>query len=296
MSGPPGALLRRLEAIVDDTVEALGGVGGGCINEAASIRVGGQRLFLKWTEAAPPGFFEAEADGLRRLGAAAAVRVPAPLFWGEPEGGAPAFLVMDHVEGLAAGQGFDRAGFGARFGAAMAALHAPGGESYGLERDNFIGALAQENGARPGWVSFFGEARLGAQVRLARAQGKLRGVHIDKVERLIERLPGLIPDDPGASLLHGDLWSGNYMIGGAGEPVLVDPAVYRGHREAEIAFTELFGGFPQSFYAAYRAALPLEPGYEGRRDLYNAYPLLVHVNLFGGGYVRQLMGVVERYL
>jgi fructosamine-3-kinase len=167
---------------------------------------------------------------------------------------------------------------------------------YGLDVDNYIGTLVQKNNQTTNWVEFFAKERLGHQKTIAVKRGTLRARQVQKLEMFIEKLPDLVPRDPGASLLHGDLWSGNYMVTSDSSPVLVDPAIYCGHREAELAFTTLFGGFPRTFYSAYDRAYPLEAGATDRYEIYNTYPLLVHVNLFGGGYVRQLMSSVEAFL
>jgi fructosamine-3-kinase len=167
---------------------------------------------------------------------------------------------------------------------------------HGLDHDGFIGLLPQQNGPCSSWVAFYRDRRIGAQLRLAVARGALSSAQIRKTERLMAKLAELIPDGVTPSLLHGDLWSGNTMVGADDRAVLVDPAVYRGHREVELAMTELFGGFPKGFYAGYREVSPVESGYAERRDLYQLYPVLVHVNLFGGGYGRQAEAIVDRYL
>ena len=169
------------------------------------------------------------------------------------------------------------------------------GPTHGLDHDNYIGSLPQENRPSESWLEFFSERRIGAQADLARAAGRLPGAVSRGLDRLLARLGDLLPDAVEPSLLHGDLWSGNYGVAGDGSPVMFDPAVYRGHREVELAFTELFGGFPRGFYTAYGSAWPLDPGYDERRDVYNLYPLLVHVNLFGGAYVSQVASIVRRF-
>ena len=259
-------------------------VSGGCINEACRVRVGDRDVFVKFNHQSPPGMFAAEAAGLDTLRAANALRVPAPLCWGE----SPAFLAMEYV---ASGRG----DVGEALGRGLAALHRSGGGAYGFGSDNFIGSLPQDNSPHDDWPTFFAQRRLRPQLELAARTAALGRDDVRAVEALIARLPNLLPGRPAPALLHGDLWSGNYMVALDGAPVLIDPAVYRGDREAELSFTELFGGFGRSFYAAYNEAWPLDPGYGERRDLYNAYPLLVHVNLFGGGYRGQLMAAVRRY-
>ncbi len=182
------------------------------------------------------------------------------------------------------------------FGAGLAAMHRCTSEKFGWKRDNTIGATPQINKYTSGWVQFWREHRLGYQLQLARVNG-----HTGKLqvlgEKLMAKLDSFFPGpDPAASLLHGDLWSGNYSFDSAGQPVLFDPAVYYGDRETDIAMTELFGGFPAVFYAAYRESYPLDPGYDIRKTLYNLYHILNHLNLFGGGYRHQAEQMMGRLL
>jgi fructosamine-3-kinase len=291
----PQALRRRLEEGLGAPIERLLPVSGGCINQAAAFAARGRRWFLKWNPSPLPELFALEAHGLGLLRQAGALHVPAPLQWEQAQGQTPAWLLMEHIGPPR--QALDRDAFGATFGAALAALHRntePQGR-YGLDRDNYIGSLPQHNGWMEHWPTFFAQRRLEPQLRLAADNKKLRPAQLKALGRVLDNLERLLPARPEASLLHGDLWSGNYMIGPQGQPVLVDPAVYYGDREVELAFTELFGGFSPSFYRAYEAAWPqADPeGWPLRRALYQAWPLLVHVNLFGGGYPKQLMSSLE---
>lgn len=281
----PAATLTAVADALGDTPQGLRPVGGGCINEAFQARLGGRTIFLKMNRACPPGMFSAEAAGLRALRATGTLRVPEPLAWSDDSG----FLVLEYIDA-------GHADVGQSLGRGLAALHRAGvAEAYGFEGDNFIGSLPQANPASASWPEFFGQHRLQPQLVRARDSGALSSGDVQVLEAVVRRLPELVPARPAAALMHGDLWGGNYLVDAHGAPVLIDPAVYRGHREVELAFTELFGGFGRRFYAAYDEAWPLEPGYRERRDLYNAYPLLVHVNLFGGGYRGQLMSAVRRY-
>lgn len=278
------ALERELGAPVG-TVES---VSGGDINEAWAVHVGGERCFVKSNSDAPADLFAREASALRHLHEAGALRVPEVIACGAR------YLVLEWIE-----TGRRGPDFGARFGEALAALHASVAAEpvrYGLDEDNYIGSLPQPNGWCASWTELYGERRIGAQLRIGETRGSLPADLVRAGRALIERLDTLIPTEPRPALLHGDLWSGNFMVDGAGAPVLVDPALYVGHREVELAFTELFGGFPDDFYAAYRAAWPLRPGYAERRGLYQLYPILVHANLFGGGYVSRARELVRRYL
>jgi protein-ribulosamine 3-kinase len=283
----PEAVSRAVQSALGDRLTDVRPVSGGNINEAVSGRLGGELVFLKYNRDGPAGMFEAEAAGLAALRSSKTLRVPRTLAWSDD----PGFLALEHIA-PSRGRG---EGVGEQLGRGLAQLHRSGTGAFGFETDNFIGSLPQRNCADDSWVAFFTNARLRPQLEHAARTGALGEAQVRAVESLLERLPQLLPDRPAPALLHGDLWGGNYLVGPAGEPVLIDPAVYRGHREVELAFTELFGGFDRAFYAAYEATWPLDPGYGERRDLYNTYPLLVHVNLFGGGYRGQLMSAVRRY-
>jgi fructosamine-3-kinase len=200
-----------------------------------------------------------------------------------------AFLVLEHL---------DLRGNGdyAALGRSLAAVHSIRGEFFGWLRDNYIGRTPQLNRCSPSWSDFWREARLGPQLSLARENGLGKSL-LRKGEQLAEAIPVLLSQHaPAASLLHGDLWSGNAGFLADGTPVLFDPAVYWGDREADLAMTELFGGFPQDFYSAYAEAAPLDPGYAVRKTLYNLYHVLNHANLFGGGYAAQAERMIERLL
>ncbi|MCC7208455.1 MAG: fructosamine kinase family protein [Anaerolineae bacterium] len=268
-------------------------VSGGCINHAACVEAGGQRFFVKWKSDAPPGFFAAEARGLALLREAGALHVPDVIAHREAQGGAPAWLVMAWVEERPARR--SRA-LAMNLGHGLAALHRRTAAQFGLDHDNFIGELPQHNRQAGDWAAFYRDQRLAPQVRIARQRRLLYPERERLLDRLMERLPDLVGAEPIApSLLHGDLWSGNYMVADGDRPVIIDPAVYYGNREVEIAFTELFGGFPPGFLDAYSEAYPLPAGYRERRALYQLYPLLVHLNLFGEGYGPQVDAVCARY-
>jgi fructosamine-3-kinase len=261
--------------------------GGGCINQGLTLTgADGRRFFVKLNDARHGPMFAAEAEGLAELAAAAAIRVPRPIALGESEN--QAFLVL---EWLALG----RTGSGADLGRRLANLHRVTRNSFGWHRDNTIGSTPQPNPATSDWPAFFGEHRLGHQLRLARCNGA-PGPLIAGCERLVSGLAAFFSDyRPVPSLLHGDLWGGNYGYA-EGQPVLFDPAVYYGDREADLAMTELFGGFPPDFQAAYREAWPLDAGYSVRKSLYNLYHVLNHFNLFGGGYASQARNMIESLL
>jgi protein-ribulosamine 3-kinase len=284
---PPG-LLRRLEERYGG-VRVQGAVGGGCINPAVRLRLADRDAFLKFNPDASPGMFAAEAEGLRALRAAAnSLRVPEVFDVWEPaasDGGGSAALLLEWLEPVRPDDGF-----WTRLGRGLAELHRAGGDGWGWPTDNFIGPLPQQNTAASSWADFWRERRLEPQLRRARDAGWRVGREREWDE-LWRRLPDLLApaEVDGPSLLHGDLWSGNVLAAqgaGGAEPALVDPAAYRGHREVDLAMAELFGGFSGGFLDAYREHWPLQPGYApGRRAAYQLFFLLVHVNLFGAGYV-----------
>jgi fructosamine-3-kinase len=262
-------------------------VGGGCINQAYQVRSQNGTYFVKLNAAGGLEMFEAEAQGLQALGQAPGLRVPQPLCWGVS--GANAYLVM---EGLELGGSGDPAALGE----GLAALHRISADRFGWHRDNTIGSTPQVNRQADDWQTFWREHRLGFQLQLAARNGAGDAL-LDAGRQLQEALPMLLAGHtPAASLLHGDLWSGNYSFTRAGEPAIFDPAVYYGDRETDIAMTELFGGFATAFYSAYRSAWPLEEGYAVRKILYNLYHVLNHFNLFGGGYLSQAQRMLERLL
>jgi fructosamine-3-kinase len=267
-------------------VEEISSIGGGCINQAQRIEGNGQRFFIKLNNAASLDMFEAEAAGLQEIRDSNALGVPEPVCWVKND--SRAWLVLEYVE---MGKGSTR---GAEaLGAGLAAMHRRTSEKFGWKRDNTIGATPQINTYASRWVQFWRERRLGYQLQLARANG--HGGRFQVLgEKLLAKLDSFFSEaNPAASLLHGDLWSGNYSFDSEGQPVLFDPAVYYGDRETDIAMTELFGGFPAAFYAAYRESYPIDPGYDVRKNLYNLYHILNHLNLFGGGYrsqAEQMMG------
>lgn len=263
------------------------GMAGGCINRAQRLECDGITYFVKLNQAGLLPMFEAEAQGLRELAAPHTLRVPQPVSWGREDD--TAWLVMEYLE-------LGGHGSMAELGEGLAALHRLPQTRFGWSRDNNIGSTPQRNSPSDSWLDFWRDRRLGFQLELAARNGfggRLQALGAE----LLERLPALFEDyHPVPSLLHGDLWSGNYSFTRAGEPVIFDPAPYCGDREADLAMTELFGGFDGEFYAAYQRAWPLDPGYAQRKTLYNLYHILNHANLFGGGYANQAQGMMERLL
>jgi len=261
-------------------------VGGGDINDAYTLDDGRRRWFIKLNAATRIDMFAAEVDGLREIAATGALRVPQPLCHGSAAG--RAYLVLEWLD--LSGRGNQE-----KLAHRLADLHRHTRADYGWFRDNTIGATVQPNAPCADWAAFWRERRLGHQLTLAAGAGN-RAL-IERGEALLARLPEFFSGyTPAASLLHGDLWAGNAAATAGGEPVIFDPAVYYGDREADLAMTELFGGFSERFYAAYREAWPLDPGYERRKTLYNLYHVLNHYHLFGGGYGQQAVRMMERLL
>jgi len=280
------------------SVRSAGSVGGGCINPSARIETSdGIVFFLKWNDAASPEMFGAESDGLRALAASGSLRVPEVAGWGgSGTGEDPGWLLLEYVP-----RGSPGPGYGRRMGEGLARLHASteGTAFFGWHRDNFIGSLPQANGEEETWPGFWLKMRLAPQLKMARDRGYFRGREGRDLERLMARLEEILPTRAGhgPSLLHGDLWSGNYYPDSSGGPVLIDPAVYRGDGEVDLAMMELFGSLPLGFREGYQTVRRISPEYDTfKRDLYQLYYLLVHVNLFGGGYAGSSLSAARRVL
>jgi len=262
-------------------------VGGGCINRAVVLRDEGLEVFVKLNRADRLDMFEAEAAGLQEMADTDSIRVPRP--WCIGTAGGESFIAMEYVD-LGGGRG-DRAAAGRL----LAAMHRATAERFGWHRDNTIGSTPQPNPQDHDWIAFWRSQRLGFQLDLAARNG-FGGRLCSRGERLLAAFPALIDHAPVPSLLHGDLWGGNLGFAADGEPVIFDPAVYYGDREADLAMTELFGGFGPDFYAAYKDAWPVDAGYGVRKVLYNLYHILNHVNLFGSGYLGQAESMIDRLL
>lgn len=264
-------------------------IGGGSIHTALRVEdATGAAHFVKVGTSDCAAMFDAEADGLAAIATNASFRTPAVIACAAD--GAHAFLVLEHLDLRPLQSAED----GARFADALVHLHRDRGETFGWTRDNFIGRTPQQNTPHANWAHFFVEHRLRPQFALARAQGF--GSELQREgERLFDRIPALFLDyRPQESLLHGDLWHGNAAVLADGTPAVFDPAVHRGDRESDLAMSELFGGFPSSFYAAYRTAWPLHEDYEQRKLVYSLYHVLNHLNLFGRGYLREAMRLATR--
>jgi protein-ribulosamine 3-kinase len=292
--GGAGARLEAaLEHALGSPVVRSSGVSGGDINQAAQITLAdGRELFLKSNPRSPAGMFAAEARGLGWLAEAGALRIPQVVAVAAPSDEAQ-FLVLELIHRGRPARTFDE-----ELGRGLAALHRFGAPGFGLDHDNFIGRLPQANRASASapekWADFYRERRLEAQLRMAAEAGLASGEMKRGFARLFAELDTLVgPAEPPARL-HGDLWGGNLMCDAGGAPCLIDPAVYGGHREIDLAMMRLFGGFGARVFSAYAEAWPLADGHPQRVDLYQLYPLMVHVNLFGGGYVGSVEAALAR--
>lgn len=263
-------------------------ISGGDINAAYRLTLtDGTRIFMKANRTASPAFFQAEANGLAAIRGTGAIGVPEVIAAGNDERYG-SFLLLEWIE--AAPQKRD---FWETFGHSLAKMHLADADHFGWKRDNYIGSTPQINTPIESWITFFRDCRLAPQFKRA-----LHWFDADMrkcITRLLDHLGDWLVEPPRPSLLHGDLWSGNFITGSDGQAWLIDPAVYVGHAEADLAMTELFGGFHPRFYAAYQEVNPLQASYDERRDLYNLYHLLNHLNLFGAEYLSSVEHIVRRY-
>lgn len=279
----PEALKAIIQSQLDLTITAGKPISGGDINKAAKIETAsGDRFFLKWNNSSPEHMFEAEANGLKLLDSALTdLIIPEVFLIGDD------FLLLEFIEEANTGSSFD-------FGVQLAKLHKKTNELFGLDHPNYIGRLPQHNKYYPDWMGFFIRERLEPQVKMAIDTGKLDPEFSSIFDRVMNYTYVVFPDEP-PSLLHGDLWGGNYLFNTEGKACIYDPAVYFGHREMDLAMTRLYGGFDQDFYQGYNEEYPLEAGFEERFKLCNLYPILVHANLFGGHYIGQASTLLKRF-
>lgn len=264
-------------------------VSGGSINEAYCLHTNAGLYMLKLnSRAAYPGMFAREDEGLKAIADTRTIAVPDVILQSEFED--QSFLLMEWIAGRRpTDKAFEQLGH------QLAEMHRHTNETFGFGHDNYIGSLKQNNKTHYTWAEFFVMERLQPMLKAAVQNKMFNKSDVQLFEKLFNRLTELF-DEERPSFLHGDLWGGNYLINNDEKPYLIDPAVYYGHREADIAMTALFGGFSDVFYHAYLETFPLQSGWRKRLDLWNLYPLLVHVNLFGGSYVSQVRGVLEKYI
>lgn len=273
-----------LRSTLGADVQSTRRLSGGDINDAFEVSLSdGRRVFVKTHPSPPTGMFAAEARGLEWLDEAGALRIPRVLAASDAR---PAFLALELLTPGKRQRDFDEV-----LGRSLASLHRFGAPSFGLDHDNFIGRLPQSNRPTDHWAAFYWSRRLEPQLRLGADRGLVGGSLLRRFSDLERSLRNLVAEEA-PSRLHGDLWGGNLHVDEAGAPCLIDPAAYGGHREIDLAMMRLFGGFGARVFDAYHEAYPLPPGADERVSLYQLYPLLVHVNLFGSSYLSS----VERAL
>ena len=262
-------------------------VSGGCINQGYKISSDNREYFVKLNDVSQVEMFAAEALGLKQMYATETITVPQPICWGTAENSS--YIVLQWLD---LGRGNNSSW--TEMGRQLAAMHREGkGDRFGWSCNNTIGSTPQVNTWMDNWADFFAEQRIGYQLKLAQR----RGGNFPDLSKVINAVRNKLADrQPQASLLHGDLWSGNAAIAADGAPVILDPATYYGDREADLAMTELFGGFPTAFYQGYNQAWQLDSGYQQRKSIYNLYHVLNHFNIFGGGYANQAQRIINGIL
>ncbi|KXX71605.1 fructosamine kinase family protein [Flammeovirga sp. SJP92] len=267
-------------------LQELSSISGGCINEAFKAVTNQGVYFLKVNQQMPVHFFEAEREGLDLLSQKSRFTIPNTIGLGTFE--ELQYILIEYIDSRRTSVNYWE-----ELGVRLADLHQKSNATFGGVNDNYIGKLPQSNQDKDNWLDFFIEERLLPQVNLGVKNGTIPLKYIESTEALRQLLENYFPEEKPA-LLHGDLWSGNTMYDNQGLPCIVDPAVYYGHREAELAFTTLFGGFDKLFFEVYNEVFPWEKGIKERLEVYNIYPLLVHTNLFGGGYLEQVNAIYKR--
>jgi protein-ribulosamine 3-kinase len=287
-------ILKRIEEILADgsdpsfKIVSISEVAGGSINEAYKIDSKEKSFFVKVNDSKSSGMFESEIEGLTLLKEKSDFKIPIPVKCENYPGNS--ILILEYIS-----SGAKTNNFFSTFGKTLADLHRNSHFKFGLENDNYIASLRQSNRQHQRWISFFVEERLDKQLKLAVDGKKVNASFRMRFEKIYDKLNDLIPEEKPA-LLHGDLWSGNILSTEQETPCIFDPAVYYGHREIDIAMTKLFGGFSDLFYQSYNEAFKMENNWEERMDIHNLYPLMVHVNLFGGGYIDQVEKIIKKFV
>lgn len=281
---------KKLTAYLGASVVAnnITSVSGGSINETYKVATNNGDFFVKKNSAAIyPSMFEKEALGLNILRNANEINTPEVINFSDD--GKDSFLILKHIK-----EGNKSDSFWDDFGCQLSNLHKHTNKYFGLDHDNYIGSLWQHNDRHDSWKDFFVLERLERQVRLARERGCVDKQIVASFDRFYTAIDNIFPKEPPA-LLHGDLWNGNFMVNDIGDAVIIDPAVYFGHREMDLGMSQLFGGFDNQFYISYNKRFPLENGWEKRIIYCNLYPLMVHVNLFGGAYIQSVKTIIGKF-
>ena len=288
----PHSLKQHIEQSLDVQVTSIRAVGGGSISSAARLFTSQGHLFVKWNHRPLEEQFEREAEGLKALSLAQdKLLIPDVLLTSQSSPDWPAFIVMDWIN-----QGTPLTTYDLQLGQGLAALHKSTARYFGFPHHNYCGATLQNNTWHKEWCHFYANQRLTPLLTLARDQQGLDAISTQKIERLITHLPEWLSSDEPPALIHGDLWSGNVLVSEDSRPVLIDPAAYFGHREAELGMMSLFGHFSKRVWQSYQEAYPLTPGWKERLPLYELYHLLNHYVLFGGSYGSSAMKIVNRFI
>ncbi|WP_080874314.1 fructosamine kinase family protein [Oceanobacillus timonensis] len=282
---------EKLKHIGDNTsIQTKTPVSGGDINQAYYIQTGKQAYFIKVNRQAESGFFQVEANGLERIRSTQTIAVPEVYYFDQSSGDQEMTLIMEWI------QGEKTATTEQQLGEQLASMHAAGGSGqYGLDQSTYVGKLHQPNGWYTDWADYFRECRLQPQFDIAVQLNRMNQNRRMKLEKLMDNLDKYLPKQPQVSLLHGDLWGGNWIAGQAGKPYLIDPSILYGDHLFELSFTEVFGGFSNTFYSQYQNVFPLEDYYEEIKPIYQLFYLLVHLNMFGEVYGGSVDRILKRY-
>lgn len=279
----------------DVNIEDSRSVGGGDINSARLLMLSdGRSVFIKYNSSSNSAFFDAEEEGLSAIADTGVIKTPELFCKGmDPDKGI-SFLMMERIVTGTPGQNtwYEMGRQFAGMHLADTSRYVEGG-LFGFLHDNYIGATRQTNTPFDSWIDFYRECRLKPQFKMA--ERALDEQAVKSCVRLMDKLGDILTEPEKPALLHGDMWGGNHLIDRDGNAVLIDPAAYVGHPEADIAMTELFGRMPHGFYEGYHEKMPAQAGYDDRRDIYNLYHVMNHYNLFGGGYLNSALSIIRRY-
>jgi protein-ribulosamine 3-kinase len=289
ISEVPIEILRDVESVLQCRIDQFLPAGGGCINHGGRLETSKGTFFIKWNKAETlPLMFKTETKGLQLLRDSKTIRVPKAIF--ESVAGNLQYLVLEYIESKPR-----NLSYWSDFGRNLALLHKHSNESFGLDHHNYVGSLKQYNNEEKSWVEFFISQRLEIMVKMACERDYIGSKERKRFDALYKALNSVLSvEEP--SLLHGDLWAGNVIADDLGGPCMIDPAVYYGNREVDLAMTQLFGGFDKAFFGPYNEEFPLTEGYESRIRIYQLYPLLVHVNLFGKSYLPKVVSILNEFV